>query len=259
MTAPWPARGGLWVVVPAFDEEAAIGGALAALAAQTDTGFTLVVADNASTDATAAIVRRFAPAAPFPVHLVHETAPGAGTAADTGFRHAIANGAAYLLRTDADCLAAPDWIAAAKAEFARGTEMVCGRSVPRRDEAPSPAERYLLPAVVRVTAVYGRYRRAHRLPRYRAPYVLCHGHNLGITADLYERCGGTPRVPLADGPEDVELLNRAREHSDRIARCERMVVQASVRRLRAWGARRTLLWSWDRRYRPADEREVHVR
>lgn len=36
-------------------------------------------------------------------------------------------------------------------------------------------------------------------------------------------------------------------------------VRIGLRRLRAWGVRRTLLWCWDRRYRPADVTEVHVR
>ncbi|MFI1566752.1 glycosyltransferase [Streptomyces sp. NPDC020490] len=249
----------LWVVVPAFNEEAGIGATLSALAAQTDTRFTLVVVDNASTDTTADVVRRFAARAPFPVHVVREDEPGTGAAADTGFRYAIERGAALLARTDADCLPAADWITEVRAELGRGTELACGRSVPRADERPSPAERYLLPAVIRATALYGRWRREHRHPRYRAPYVLCHGHNIAVTAALYLRCGGAPRVPLAGPPEDVVLLNRAREHSDRIARAERMVVHSSLRRLRAWGARRTLLWCWDRRYRPADERKVHVR
>jgi glycosyltransferase involved in cell wall biosynthesis len=254
-----PQTGPLWVVVPAYNEAAGIGDTLAALAAQTDTGFHLVVVDNASTDGTAEAVRRFADGAPFPVRVVREEERGTGAAVDTGFRYAIARGAALLVRTDADCLPAPDWIAAARAEFGRGTELACGRSVPRRDEDPSFAERFLLPAVVRVAALYGRWRREHRQPRYRSPYVLCHGHNLAVTASLYLRCGGAPRIPLEGPPEDVVMLNRAREHSDRITRAERMVVYASLRRLRAWGARRTLLWCWDRRYRPADTSEVHVR
>jgi hypothetical protein len=70
------------------------------------------------------------------------------------------------------------------------------------------------------------------------------------------RCGGAPRVPVEGPPEDVVLLDRAREHSDR---AERMVVHTSLRRLRARGALRTLLWCWDRRYCPTDAREVHVR
>lgn len=249
----------LWVVVPAFDEAGSIGATLAALAALEDTGFRLVVVDNASTDGTAGIVREFARSAPFPVELVHEPEPGAGTAADTGFRYAVRGGARLLLRTDADCLPARDWTAVARAEFGRGAEMLCGRSVPRRDERPTFAEARLLPALVRLTALYGRWRPAHRGARFRAPYVLCHGHNLGITAELYVRCGGAPRERLEEGSEDVTLLNRAREHSARVVRCERLVVENSLRRLRSWGVRRTLLWYWDRRYRPVDMKEVHVR
>ena len=45
---------------------------------------------------------------------------------------------------------------------------------------------------------------------------------------------------------------------DRIVRAEHLVVESSLRRLRAWGARRTLLWHWDRRYRP-EPAAVHVR
>jgi glycosyltransferase involved in cell wall biosynthesis len=249
----------LWVVVPAYNEAASIGGALAALAAQTDRDFTVVVVDNASTDSTADVVRRLAGELPFAVHVVTEPAPGPGTAVDTGFRYAISRGATMLARTDADCRPRPTWVATARAVIHDGAEMACGRSVPRRDERPSLAERQLLPAVIRAAAVYGRYRRAHRHPRYRTPYVLCHGHNIALTADLYLRCGGAARTPFSAEPDDVVLLNRARQHSDRIVRAEHMVVEHSLRRLRAWGARRSLLWVWDRRYRPADEAAVHVR
>ncbi|MGW4946908.1 glycosyltransferase family 2 protein [Actinoplanes sp. NPDC004185] len=241
----------LAVIVPAYDEAALLPGLLAALTAQSDQDFTLVVVDNGSTDGTAAIARAHSG----DVVVLHEPEPGAGTAADTGFRHAIAGGATRLLRTDADCLPARDWVATAR-RLLDEADLVCGRSVPRRDEGPSLAERHLYPAVVRLAARYGRWR--HRSPAYRCPFVLVHGHNVAITAELYERCGGTPREALGDGAEDVTMLNRARRHSARVVRAEQLVVESSLRRLRAWGARRTLLWHWDRRYRPAPS-AVHVR
>ncbi|WP_328467549.1 glycosyltransferase family 2 protein [Actinoplanes sp. NBC_00393] len=247
------------VVVPAYNEAASIGDTLEALAAQTDTGFRLVVVDNGSTDGTGDVVRTFAARAPFPVEVITETERGAGTAADTGFRHAIAAGAMLLARTDADCRPAPDWVATARAYLIGGAALVCGRSVPRRDERPSWPERHVFPTAVRAAALYGRFRRAHRAPGFRTPYVLVHGHNLALTADLYLTCGGTAREPLEAGSEDVTLLNRARRHTDRIIRAEDLVVEASLRRLRAWGARRTLLWYWDRRWRPGSSAEVHVR
>ncbi|HWS32754.1 MAG TPA: glycosyltransferase, partial [Actinoplanes sp.] len=46
----------MWVVVPAYNEAARIGQTLDALAAQTDTDFTLLVVDNGSTDDTVAVV-----------------------------------------------------------------------------------------------------------------------------------------------------------------------------------------------------------
>ena len=245
----------LTVVVPAYNEQKWIGGALRALGEQTDRDFTLVVVDNGCTDDTAGVVRAFARTTPLDVRLVAEPEPGAGTAADTGFRWAIAHGATLLARTDADCLPARDWVAAVRAQLAAGAELVCGRSTLRRDEHPSLLER-AYPAAVRLAAVYGRWRPAHRAPAYRTPYVLVHCHNLALTAELYQRCGGTPREELGVGSEDVTLLNRARRHTDRIVRAEQVVVASSLRRLRAWGLRRTLLWHWDRRYRPAS---VHVR
>ncbi|GIJ68228.1 YhjD/YihY/BrkB family envelope integrity protein [Virgisporangium ochraceum] len=245
--------GDLWVVVPALNEATSIGRTLEALEAQTDTDFTLVVVDNGSTDGTPEVVK----ASGMPVVLLTEERPGPGTAADAGFRYAIAHGATYLARTDADCVPAPDWVATARATLASGVEFACGRSVPRPDESPSWAERRLFPAAVRLAAVYGRF--AQRGRAYRTPYVLCHGHNLAFTADLYQRCGGATDTTLLDGSEDVELLNRARLYSDRVRRAENLVVYNSLRRLRSWGPRRTLLWYWDRRYRPADEAETHVR
>lgn len=246
----------LAVVVPALDEASGIGALLTALAAQTDLDFTLVVVDNGSRDGTASVVRAFP--APFPVVVVDEPLPGAGTAADTGFRYAIGLGARVVLRTDADCCPAPDWVAVARGLLADGAEMVCGRSVPRADEGVGVV-RFVFPYAVRLAALYGRFRAAHRSPEFRAPYVLVHGHNLAITADLYVRCGGLPRYPLGAGSDDVDLLNRARRHSSRIVRSERLVVHNSLRRLRSWGARRTLLWYWDRRYRPASPAAEHVR
>ncbi|WP_041841283.1 glycosyltransferase [Actinoplanes friuliensis] len=241
----------LAVIVPAYNEAVLLPGALAALAAQTDRDFTLVVVDNASTDDTAALAAAF----PGDVEVIPEPAPGAGTAADTGFRHAIAGGATRLLRTDADCLPALDWVSTGRA-LLDTADLICGRSVPRHDEHPGLIERRLYPAAVRLAARFGRLQ--HRGPEYRCPFVLVHGHNLAITAALYDQCGGTPREALGDGSEDVTLLNRARRHSDRIIRAENLVVESSLRRLRAWGSRRTLLWSWDRRYRPAPD-AVHVR
>lgn len=247
----------LWVIIPAYNEAGRIAGTLRALWEQTDRDFSIVVVDNASTDNTADVVRRSS--VDIPVHVIDEPAPGPGSAVDTGMRYAISHGADILARTDADSLPSPDWIATLRARFASGADLVCGASVPRPDEHPGIVERVVLPRVHRALARIGAHLAANADAEYRGPFVLCHGHNMALTTAIYLACGGSPRQPLAAGADDVILLNRARRHTAAVVRAEEVRVATSSRRLRHWGARRTLLWHWDRRYRPVDPREVHIR
>ena len=175
----------LWVIVPAYDEAARIGATLDALAAQTDTGFTLLVVDNGSSDGTASIARAAG------ARVLVEKEKGVGCAVDTGFRYAIAHGATLLARTDADCLPRPEWLAAARASFAGGAQMVCGRITARRDEH-GPAGRALFAVLVGIAAAFGRLRPAHRSAGYLAPYRMHAGNNMAITAAAYQACGGMP-------------------------------------------------------------------
>jgi glycosyltransferase involved in cell wall biosynthesis len=232
----------MWVVVPAYNERARVGGTLAALAAQTDRDFTLLVVDNASTDGTAEVVRRFAVDAPVPVRLLVEPEKGVGCAVDTGFRHAIAHGASLLARTDADCLPEPGWVAAAREVLAGGAGMACGRLTARADEH-GPLGRAGFRAVVGLAAAFGRVRPAHRGPGYLAPYRMHAGNNMGITPALYLASGGMPRRP---SPTDRTFLNRVRRTSPAIVHSRHMVVANSTRRIRAYGLRRTAAWYLDR-------------
>ena len=229
----------LWVVVPAYDEAGRIGATLDALAAQTDTDFTLLVVDNGSADATAAIARAFR--APFPVEVLVEPEKGVGCAVDTGFRYAIAHGATLLARTDADCLPRPGWVAAARAALTAVPGLACGRIVARRDEH-GPAGRIFFAVLVRLAAAFGRLRPEHRGPEFRAPYRMHAGNNMAITAGLYEACGGMPRRP---SPTDRLFLNRVRRTSAAITHSRRMVVENSTRRIRAYGVLGTARWYLD--------------
>jgi glycosyltransferase involved in cell wall biosynthesis len=223
---------GLWVIVPAYDEEARIAQTLDALAAQTDPDFTLLVVDNGSADATAAI------AAGHGAKVLLEPQKGVGSAVDTGFRHAIAAGATRLARTDADCLPRPGWVAAARASLDAGAEMVCGRITARRDEN-GPLGRLGFRVVVTLAAAFGRLRPAHHGDCYQAPYRLHAGNNMAITAALYQACGGMPRRP---SPTDRTFLNRVRRTSPAIVHNPAMVVENSTRRLAAYGVVGTAKW-----------------
>jgi glycosyltransferase involved in cell wall biosynthesis len=225
----------LWVVVPAYNEESRVAGTLTALAAQTDTDFTLLVVDNGSTDRTAAI------AAAHGAAVLVEPEKGVGSAVDTGFRHAIAAGATRLVRTDADCLPRPGWVAAARASFDAGAEMVCGRITARHDEH-GPLGRLSFRALVALAAAFGRLRPAHRDKSYKAPYRMHAGNNMAITAALYQACGGMPRRP---SPTDRTFLNRVRRTSPAIVHNPAMVVENSTRRLAAYGVVGTAKWYLD--------------
>jgi glycosyltransferase involved in cell wall biosynthesis len=230
----------LWVVLPAYDEERRLPQTLAALAAQDDTDLTLVVVDNGSTDGTAAVAKAFD--APFPVHVLTEFEKGVGSAVDTGFRFAIDDGATHLARTDADCLPHPDWVREVRAGFASGAELVCGHIVARRDEN-GPLARAAFRAMVVSAALFGRYRAKNRGPDYLIPYAMHAGNNMAITADLYERCGGVPRMP---SPTDRTFLNRVRRHTTRVAQRRTMVSENSMRRIQAYGVLGSARWYLDR-------------
>jgi len=235
VTAPPPAAR-LWVVVPAYNEADRLADTLRALAAQTDTDFTLLVVDNGSTDGTASVARSFG------AQVLVEPEKGVGCAVDTGFRHAIAAGAVHLARTDADCLPAPGWVAAARRALAEGGGLACGKIVARRDEH-GPLGRGFFRVLVGLAAAFGRLRPAHRGEEFLAPYRMHAGNNMAITAELYEACGGMPRRP---SPTDRTFLNRVRRTTTAIVHSREMVVANSTRRIRAYGIVGTAKWYLDR-------------
>ncbi|GAA2250014.1 MULTISPECIES: glycosyltransferase family A protein [Kitasatospora] len=233
----------LWVVVPAYQEEARIAGTLDALARQHDRDFRLLVVDNDSCDRTGEVVREFASRAPFPVELLVETEKGVGCAVDTGFRHAISAGAALLARTDADCLPQPGWTAAARAAVLRSGGLVCGHITARHDEH-GLLGRAAFRALVTLGAAFGRIRPAHhRRHGYLVPYRMHAGNNMAITAELYLAVGGMPRRP---SPTDRTFINRVRRHTTAIVHCRDMVVHNSTRRIRAYGVLGTARWYLER-------------
>jgi len=215
---------------------------LDSFARQTRLPMELIVCDDRSTDATVDIVRAFADSAPFPVQVLVEPEKGVGCAVDTGFRHAIAAGAVHLARTDADCLPAPGWVAAARRALAEGGGLACGKIVARRDEH-GPLGRGFFRVLVGLAAAFGRLRPAHRGEEFLAPYRMHAGNNMAITAELYEACGGMPRRP---SPTDRTFLNRVRRTTSAIVHSRQMVVANSTRRIRAYGIVGTAKWYLDR-------------
>jgi glycosyltransferase involved in cell wall biosynthesis len=245
----------LFVVVPFLDEARGITPTLEALARQTDADYSLVLVDNGSTDRTREVIEAFRRQHPrLEVETIDEPEKGTGAAADTGFRHAIARGAWAVARTDADCVPRDDWIEQIKVALeGRDLELVAGAIKPRDDDYRlSALDRLIIPFLVSLAERFGKIRPGNRGARYRVGYVMAAGNNLAIRSEMYVRSGGFPRTRIEDVHEDRALVNRVRMQTDRIAKSPDMVVYNSIRRARAYGYLRTLLWYWDHKYRPTN-------
>jgi glycosyltransferase involved in cell wall biosynthesis len=239
-----------------YNEAHGVEATLRALAGQSDTDFSLILVDNGSTDDTVAVVTARTGSLPrLRIEVIHEPQKGTGAAADTGFRHAIALGARWIARTDADCLPCPDWIRQLKkALVEQGLEFVAGKLRPRDDERFTPLDRLLLPIVLWAGEHYGGAFRFGR--QYKYPYIMVPGGNLGISARLYEQCGGFPRTAIENTHEDRAISEKIRTITDRAALLPNLIVHHSARRLRAYGYINTLRWYRNHAFRP---RVVDVR
>lgn len=101
----------LSVLVPAYNEEEYLPACLQALQRQTYPAgsYEIIVIDNASTDATARVARRFG------ARVIHEPARGIARARQAGFESARGQ---VIASTDADTLVPPFWLARIAAHLA---------------------------------------------------------------------------------------------------------------------------------------------
>ena len=246
-----------FVVVPFYNEVKAIHQTLNSLADQSDRAFTLVLVDNASTDDTLHIVNKFAAQnSHITICCINEAQKGTGAACDTGFRYAIQCGAKYVARTDADCLPEKDWIKKIKQTFQNEpVDLITGRVAPREDEEPPLRfrERLIIGLVIHLAEHYTRLVR--RGKQFKYPYMILAGNNMAITADLYLRSGGFPRIGLENGDDDKVLSDKIRLITDRVCKKQDIIVYNSLRRVRKFGVLKTLLWYWNRKYR-SDEVDI---
>lgn len=242
-----------WVVVPCFNEARGIEPTLHALREQDDRDFAVVVVDNASTDDSRSVVESFARRHPdLPLVCIAEPEKGTGCAADTGFRHAIEQGAEFVARTDADCLPRRDWVRRIKQAFARGEDFVAGYIGHRRDDLPvTRIEHAGMVLVTELMEAATPLLRHHRGPQFKAPAVLAGGGNLATRASLYLASGGFPRISIEHENDDRVLFNRIRTLTPRIVKDRSVVVLQSTRRVKAFGFKNTVLWYWNRKYQPA--------
>ena len=201
------------VIVPARDEAANIARCLAALSTQTGSGLRIVVVDDQSTDATAAIAAAFAERDPRIRLLQAPVLPpgwvGKCHACWVGARAALA--ADWLCFMDADVTAEPMLIASAVE--AAETEALDLLSLAPRHELESFAERLVLPCGLYLLAFI---RDLERIPAPGRPEVHVTGQCMLVRRTAYAAVGGHQAVCNAIC-EDTALAGLIKRSGRKIA------------------------------------------
>ncbi|MGY1691803.1 glycosyltransferase [Geodermatophilus sp. SYSU D01105] len=234
-SSPPPVRRPVTVVLPVRDEEAQVGGCLAAVLAQQGVpDLRVVVVDDGSTDGTAAVVR----SVPDPrVRLVPAPEPPPGW---LGKPHACAAGAAsdeaagdgVLVFLDADVRLFPDAVASAVALLdAAGLDLV---SPWPRPVTGTAAERLVQPLGPWLWMATLPVRLAERSPR--PSLAAANGQFLVLRRTAYERAGGHGAV-RGEVIEDVALARAVRRTGGRTAPVDGSRL-AACRMYEGWSALR---------------------
>ena len=254
-TEPCPA---LWIVVPFRNEAAGIQPTLAALAAQRDRNFTLVLVDNGSTDGSAEVIRRALSASPIlRWHLIDEPQKGTGAAADTGFRFAIGAGATHVGSDRRRLPPGPrvDYCDPRRVCVWGGIDRGQDWATSRRGAAVALARPHYCGSSSRAPPGSGVCDRATAIAAISQAISWRQATISPSPPISTSRCGGFPRTSIEETHEDRALVNAARLITPNIAHRNDMLVLNSLRRLRRWGLWHTLLWYWDHRWLP-DEVDI---
>jgi glucosyl-dolichyl phosphate glucuronosyltransferase len=124
------------VVIATYNRAGLLESTLAQLRRQQyEAGDEIVVVDNASTDATPAVIARAAATSPVPFHHLRELTPGKTPALNRGI--AAAHGEILAL-TDDDVIVADDWIATIRQMFLEPSLALAGGRVDPWWERPAP-------------------------------------------------------------------------------------------------------------------------
>ena len=207
------------LIIPAYNEEASIGQCLETAIKNGKGKFKeIIVVDNASTDKTAEVARRYPG-----VTVVYEARKGTGHARQTGAEHASGEIFAYL---DADCLLPDGWLDILVHTFISDPKVVL-LSGPYRYDDVSWHERWLLDALWWVVP-----------PVYRIVGYGANAGSLAVRKNALKAAGGFDRRIEFYG-DDADLPRRLREIGRIIFRMD-FFTYSSARRYKAEGVVRSL-------------------
>lgn len=203
------------VIVPAYNAAPTLRACLESLCALTypQTQSEFVVVDNGSTDGTRAIIEAFAPR----VRYLYESKRGRSTAQNCGIAHARGE---IIALTDADCVAAPQWLAELIEPLFDETVGVVGgpvRSMPTENAVELFGERI--------------HNQEKAICVYKPPYVAT--ANWASRRELLQTLGGFDET-LARG-QDTDMAWRILQTGKRLVyQPQAIVYHRNERTVRAW-------------------------
>lgn len=220
------------VVIPAHNEELVISDTLVAILAQDYPDFEVIVVDNASTDKTAEVVRRFeGKSGPEKVRLVHEPKKGLLHARERGRKEAKGD---IVANIDADCLPETSWLSEAAGRFVQEKGPHAAEIV----AVSGPYDYYDAHPAFRVSSkllqnyVYRAMANILQWPFVRSGAVLIGGNNL-ISAHVLEKMGGYNTALVFYG-EDTDTAKRVAKHG-RVVFSPQVKMKTSARRFKKEG------------------------
>ncbi|MCD4828233.1 MAG: glycosyltransferase [Candidatus Cloacimonetes bacterium] len=220
------------VVIAARNEEAALPMLLTTLVNQSYSQgmFEVIVADDDSTDNTAAVVRQFSARWPN-VRLVSVTGRDkAVSPKKNALAQAVDVGSgSIILTTDADCMVGRHWIRSMVAYFEPDVAMVVGYS------------RTMLPDWRRATLAqkfehfdfFAMFAAAAGAVAAGKPFS-CSGQNLGYRRSAYDKVGGYQRIAHILSGDDVNLMQLMRHTGQRVRFANSHHAFASTRSVAGW-------------------------
>ncbi|KUP97486.1 glycosyltransferase [Thermobifida cellulosilytica] len=228
------------VVVPAYNEEAAIGHCLDALVNQIVPVDEILVVDNNSTDRTAEIAEKYRDHG---VRVIRETVQGLIPARNRGFDEATGD---ILGRIDADTRVEPDWSQRLAEAFAD----------PTVSAATGPSWFYDAP--LHRTGLAAQRLFCHRVNRMLSGHPMLWGSNMALTKECWQEL----RHHACPGPdifEDLDLAIHLHRLGRKVHYADRLRAPVSARRIA--GSLRDLhryLRTWHRTYALHGQRKAAV-
>jgi glycosyltransferase involved in cell wall biosynthesis len=208
------------LVIPAYNEEAYLGGCLDSVLASGGRFHEIIVIDNASTDRTAEVA-----AARPGVRVVHEPEKGLLSARQRGYREAGGEIVAYV---DADTRMPEGWYDKAVEVFSQRPDVV-SLSGPARYWDASPWQRAFLAILWRISAP---------IAYWMVGYMI-YGAHFAVRRSALDAIGGFNRTIEFYG-EDTDLARRLSRHG-KVIFDMRFYILSSARRFATEGMLRTNL------------------